>query len=166
VRSWCGACAKGRERLEHVDQVSTRRTWSKEEEALSPRRESKVEPGSITSLPSDHDAELAVTQAETMDEPPTLGLLRSDDLWFNDGNIVLRAENTVYRVHIGMLAGNSSVFRTMLALPQPAGNDAETYDGCPLVLMPDSAYDMDQFLKALCLQCVLCASEAPTCLCS
>jgi hypothetical protein len=57
----CGARAKGRQSLGRVDQVSTWRTWSKEEEALSPRRESKVEPGSIPSLPSDHDADSAGT---------------------------------------------------------------------------------------------------------
>ncbi|KAF7289706.1 BTB domain-containing protein [Mycena indigotica] len=45
------------------------------------------------------------------------------------------------------MAAHSPIFRDMLALPAPA--DAETFDGCPLVLLPDTAEDMTNFLKAL-----------------
>jgi hypothetical protein len=125
--------------------------------------ESNVEPGSIPSLHSDHDAELADTQTSTMAEFSLCTVKRSEKVWFEDGNIVLQAEDTVFRVHKGFLASNSSVFHTMLALPQPVDLGDETYGGCSLVQMPESSYDLGEFLQALCLQCViraLCTRDA------
>ncbi|KAF7289709.1 BTB domain-containing protein [Mycena indigotica] len=73
--------------------------------------------------------------------------IRADGLWFTDCGLVLRAENTVFRVSRDFMVAHSPIFRDMLALPTPA--DAETFEGCPLVGVPDSAYDMTNFLKAL-----------------
>jgi hypothetical protein len=104
-------------------------------------------------LPSDHHVDLA-----EMDDPSPGVLERAEELWFKDGNIVLRAEDTVFRLYKGILAANSSVFHTMLDLPQSAVNHEEMYEDCPLVHMPDSAYETREFLKAMCLKFVTLVS--------
>ena len=72
-------------------------------------------------------------------------------VWFSDGNIVLRAEQTLFRVYAGILSQASPIFRDMLSIgeSQPKGS-AETYEGCPLVVMAgDNATDMRTFLRVL-----------------
>ncbi|KAJ7239963.1 hypothetical protein B0H12DRAFT_1056471, partial [Mycena haematopus] len=70
-----------------------------------------------------------------------------DTLWFRDGTLVLRAETSLFRVFPEILAAKSPVFQDMLAFPQPL--DGESYDGCPLVVLPDCAADMTHFLSAI-----------------
>ncbi|KAJ7604133.1 hypothetical protein FB45DRAFT_851340 [Roridomyces roridus] len=72
---------------------------------------------------------------------------RAPELWFEDGNIVIQAENSQFRVHRGILAACSPVFQDMLSFPQPP--DSDLVDGCPIVRLPDSAEEVDVFLKAL-----------------
>lgn len=73
---------------------------------------------------------------------------RVEDLWFEDGNLILQAENSLFRIYSGFLAARSSVFRDMLAFPPPAeGNPM--MDGCHIVTVYDSAKDMTVFLKAI-----------------
>ncbi|KAJ6509165.1 hypothetical protein C8R47DRAFT_1191489 [Mycena vitilis] len=64
---------------------------------------------------------------------------RVQELWFEDGNIVIQAENSQYRVFRGMLAARSPVFQDMLSLPQPP--ETELVDGCPFVRLPDRALE-------------------------
>jgi hypothetical protein len=80
------------------------------------------------------------------------GILRHPDLWFSDGSVVLRAEGTLFRVHISQLVRRSLFFRDLLSLPQPAKDAVgldNTFDGCPLLLLHDSAEDLSNLLKAL-----------------
>jgi hypothetical protein len=73
---------------------------------------------------------------------------RVQDLWFEDGNLILQAENSLFRIYSGLLAARSSVFRDMLAFPPPAeGNPM--MEGCHIVSVYDSAKDMTVFLKAI-----------------
>ena len=73
---------------------------------------------------------------------------RVEELWFDDGNIVLQAGTRQFRVFRGILASRSPIFRDMLAVgAQPP--DADLIDGCPLVVLPDGAREMTSFLKAL-----------------
>ncbi|KAJ7020165.1 hypothetical protein C8F04DRAFT_1128121 [Mycena alexandri] len=86
---------------------------------------------------------------------------RVHDLWFEDDNLILRAENALFRVSKGILAARSSVFRDMLSFPHPQSrnsqmndgdNEAEdehTYEGCPVVRLHDSVADVTAFLKAI-----------------
>jgi hypothetical protein len=66
--------------------------------------------------------------------------VRSRDLWFADGTVVLR-------VYGGMLASKSSIFADMFQIPQPGG--AETAEGCPVVDLHDPAYQLSHFLRTL-----------------
>ena len=72
---------------------------------------------------------------------------RDEELWFEDGNIVIIAARIkAFRVYKGLLAQVSVVFRDMLEL-DPAPN--ETLYGCPLVHVPDSPVEMSPFLRAV-----------------
>ncbi|THH02367.1 hypothetical protein EW026_g487 [Hermanssonia centrifuga] len=91
-----------------------------------------------------------------MTQPPVtteLLYVQDPDLWFNDGSVVLEAEKTVFKVYGGILSQHSGspVFGDMFSFPQPDEHDkdAETYDGRPLIHIPDSAHDLHHFLKAL-----------------
>ncbi|KAI5121414.1 hypothetical protein M0805_003186 [Coniferiporia weirii] len=68
--------------------------------------------------------------------------------WFDDGNLILQADDNVrFKVHRGVLARQSEVFKDMLALPQPqdsgAGTELET------VRMFDLPVELSILLKAI-----------------
>ncbi|KAJ6567043.1 hypothetical protein B0H19DRAFT_717201 [Mycena capillaripes] len=69
------------------------------------------------------------------------------ELWFEDGNIVIEAGKSQYRVYQAFLAARSSVFQDMFAFPQPP--DSELFEGCPLVRLPDPDVEVTPFLKAI-----------------
>jgi hypothetical protein len=73
-------------------------------------------------------------------------------LYFFDGNIALCAPRSpgnymVFRVHQSILSKVSPVFEDMFSLP--GGETPETYDGVPLVCMPDDANGFENLLKIL-----------------
>ncbi|KAF7353916.1 BTB domain-containing protein [Mycena venus] len=72
---------------------------------------------------------------------------RVQNLWFDDGNIVIQAGNALYRVYRGALASRSSVFQDMISFPQPP--EAELVEGCPFVELPDPEVDVTPFLRAI-----------------
>ncbi|KAJ7689829.1 hypothetical protein B0H17DRAFT_1011892 [Mycena rosella] len=69
------------------------------------------------------------------------------ELWFEDGNIILQAGNSQFRVYRGILAARSPIFQDMLSFPQPA--ESELLEGCPLVHLPDDETKVTHFLKAV-----------------
>jgi hypothetical protein len=73
---------------------------------------------------------------------------RADNLWFDDGSVVLQVEMTQFRVHRSVLSTNSDIFRDMFSVPQPA-EEGEVIDGCPVVHLPDSADDWTFVLQGL-----------------
>jgi hypothetical protein len=75
------------------------------------------------------------------------GLMRANGLWFEDCGLIIQAEKTLFRVSRDYLAAQSPIFRDMFLLPPP--KDADMMDGCPFVLLPDSAEDVTIFLKAM-----------------
>jgi hypothetical protein len=72
---------------------------------------------------------------------------RSETLWFEDGNLILEADATQFRVYHGVLVKQSSVFRDMLSIPQPSEQDL--VEGVPLVRLHDSSEEVTHFLSAL-----------------
>ncbi|KAF7969809.1 hypothetical protein HWV62_25926 [Athelia sp. TMB] len=71
------------------------------------------------------------------------------DLWYEDGSVVLQAENTQFKVYRGILAESSSVFNDMFSFPQPLLPDIEHIEGCPVVHLSDSAQEVEYILRAL-----------------
>ena len=69
------------------------------------------------------------------------------DVWLEDGNVVLVAEGTAFKVHQSVLSRNSEVFRDMFTVPQPS--DAETFAGAPVVHLQDSKSMLKYVLAAL-----------------
>ncbi|KAJ7771384.1 hypothetical protein DFH07DRAFT_734629 [Mycena maculata] len=76
-------------------------------------------------------------------------LRRVDDLWFPRDTIVIRAEDTIFQVSSSILAARSTVFRDMVAFPQPPSEDTEIMDGSPVVRLQDAAADVEVFLRAI-----------------
>ncbi|GJJ10916.1 hypothetical protein Clacol_005144 [Clathrus columnatus] len=70
---------------------------------------------------SNEDINLASPLTSSFQDQFVSTARRHHDLWFDDGSIVLRANNptTLFRVHRAMLARHSEVFRNMFAIPQP-----------------------------------------------
>ncbi|KAH8103356.1 hypothetical protein BXZ70DRAFT_1062729 [Cristinia sonorae] len=72
---------------------------------------------------------------------------KCEQLWFEDGNIIIVAENLGFRVYCGLLASISSVFMDLFSLSQPEGH--ELVEGCPVVRVTDSEADMKPFLTVI-----------------
>ncbi|GBE89301.1 hypothetical protein SCP_1503090 [Sparassis crispa] len=69
------------------------------------------------------------------------------EFWFADGNIVLIAGDTAFRVHQGVLARHSDIFRDLFIVPQPVEQDM--LFNCPLVRLSDSPSDLRYLLRLL-----------------
>ncbi|KAL5524456.1 hypothetical protein ACEPAF_9596 [Sanghuangporus sanghuang] len=68
--------------------------------------------------------------------------------WFDDGNLILQADgNVCFKVHRGVLARQSEIFRDMLALPQPVASG----EGAPMetVRMYDLSVELSNLLMAI-----------------
>ncbi|KAH6907598.1 hypothetical protein BKA70DRAFT_1283490 [Coprinopsis sp. MPI-PUGE-AT-0042] len=77
-------------------------------------------------------------------------ITRSADFWFEDGNLVLQAEGTQFKIHKGLLARHSVVLRDMLSLPQPPQHAMDdVVEGCPVVCLSDKARHWSAVLGAL-----------------
>jgi hypothetical protein len=74
---------------------------------------------------------------------------RSQDVWYDDGNLVVRAENTLFRVYGGLIAAQSTVFADMLKMPAEPDGAQETVEGCPVVRVHDPAEDICRLLRAI-----------------
>ncbi|KAF7792600.1 hypothetical protein EIP86_003696 [Pleurotus ostreatoroseus] len=77
------------------------------------------------------------------------------DPWFEDGNFVLvtipqdiEEASIAFKVHRGVLARHSEVFRSMFEVPQSVTGD-EILDGCPVVAMPDVPSELSVLIKAI-----------------
>ncbi|KIJ27977.1 hypothetical protein M422DRAFT_235800 [Sphaerobolus stellatus SS14] len=74
---------------------------------------------------------------------------RHPELYLSDGSVVLLAGNTLFRVYLQWLARKSEVFANLSSFEKVQPNDADTYDGCPLVRVSDAPKDVEYFLTGL-----------------
>ncbi|KAI0632740.1 hypothetical protein C8Q77DRAFT_1218231 [Trametes polyzona] len=86
---------------------------------------------------------------------------KDEELWFEDGTLILVARDVKFRIYRGPLIAHSPVFKDMLSLPQPTGTVAvggnekvatirDEEDGsCPVIPLPDSPEDLRHFLRVL-----------------
>lgn len=92
---------------------------------------------------SEMETRSASGEAVVLPEP----VEQSKEFWLEDGNIILQAGNVQFRVHRSILAKRSPIFADLFQIPQP---DSEpTVDGCPVVILHDSAKDIEYMLLAL-----------------
>ncbi|KAI0720087.1 hypothetical protein C8T65DRAFT_693031 [Cerioporus squamosus] len=72
--------------------------------------------------------------------------------WSEDGNVVVVAQQTAFRVRRGVLrvSRHSETFSGLFALPRPIdGTSEEMIDGCPANRVTDSSHDFKHLLHAL-----------------
>ncbi len=88
-------------------------------------------------------------ETETQTDDPASCLRPHDELWFDDGSVVLATDVHLYRVHKSMLAKHSTVLSDMFEIPSGNAN-TECWDGVPIVKMAgDSDEEVFILLKAL-----------------
>ncbi|KAH9486219.1 hypothetical protein JR316_0000283 [Psilocybe cubensis] len=76
------------------------------------------------------------TEHDSSSNASTPEISKNTRFWFEDGNIALQAEDTQFRVHRGVMARHSVVFRDMLLIAHP---ETGSVDGCPVVSLADDA---------------------------
>lgn len=81
--------------------------------------------------------------------PAKRTIRRHETLWFEDGNLTVLAGDVHFRLHRGVLATHSEVFRDMFMLPPVISGGIETKEGCPVVHLVDRASDLALFFEAL-----------------
>lgn len=105
-----------------------------------------------TSIETSIETEMGSSPLQCFMPSPTgtRDICRSNEMYFEDGNIVLLAENTAFRVYQGLLAKHSPVFMDMVQVGcSVEDSEKEKYDGCPVVRLSDGADEALQFLKTL-----------------
>lgn len=87
--------------------------------------------------------------AATMSESDVVPPDKRGDVWFDDGNIVLIANDddgaVAFKIHRGMLARHSEVFSSMFEVAEPT----EDIEQCPVVHMYDAPLELSCLIKAL-----------------
>jgi hypothetical protein len=97
-----------------------------------------------TNLPRTVQNSITVGSAEGSSQPHNCV---HGEPYFDDGNIILQAGSTHFKVYRGILSAHSEVFRAMFTIPQPANEIIS--DGCSIVRLSDSAKDWHHVLHAL-----------------
>ncbi|TRM56275.1 hypothetical protein BD626DRAFT_520041, partial [Schizophyllum amplum] len=69
------------------------------------------------------------------------------NLWFEDGDIIIAAQSRRFRVHKAFMSLHAAVIKDMLSFPQPA--EQESTEGVPIVTFPDDERDMEYFVRAV-----------------
>lgn len=108
---------------------------------------STVTPGSKRPC-TDVSTRLDETTSVPRTSPQYLHVQKDDDLWFDDGNIVLIAEGTGFRVHGSFLARRASIFADMLAFSQP-DMSVDVFEDAPAIVLMDDPNHLATFLRAI-----------------
>ena len=69
------------------------------------------------------------------------------EFWFDDGSIVLVAQDTGFRIYRSLLALQSTVFADMLVASTSSAD--ELLEGCPVIPLVDSPHDLAHLLRVL-----------------
>ncbi|KAI5896346.1 uncharacterized protein SCHCODRAFT_02745347 [Schizophyllum commune H4-8] len=96
--------------------------------------------------PPDLDSRPA-KRARTEDESEPV--VCCEELWYDDGNLVLQAERTQFRVHRSILCKQSIVFRDMKEASCTSAAGSANVDGCPVVELQDSAEAIRYMLRCM-----------------
>lgn len=77
------------------------------------------------------------------------GVKKHLPLWFDDGNVILIAEDIGFCVYRGVLARQSEVFRDTFQMPQPTAVEGAEMDIPVVHLDDDSAEEVAIMLRVL-----------------
>ena len=77
------------------------------------------------------------------------GRVTAPDLWYEDGDVVLVADNTQYKVWANLLARHSTRFKTMFLETLTAYESSELYLGCPLYTLPHRSDEVTLMLRRM-----------------
>ncbi|OCH85370.1 hypothetical protein OBBRIDRAFT_859454 [Obba rivulosa] len=98
----------------------------------------------------ERDAERARAESDAQDGSSATGateLVRDEEFWYDDGSVVLQTGDHGFRVHKAVLSKAAPFFEGLFSVPQPSGQDK--VDGCDVVQMQDSCYDIRQLLRLI-----------------
>ncbi|KAM5539606.1 hypothetical protein V8D89_006715 [Ganoderma adspersum] len=74
-------------------------------------------------------------------------LEQHEEFWFADGNLVLVARDTAFRIYRGLLTVQLQIFEDMFA--SASSNAQESLDDCPVVHLSDTPEDLAHLLHVL-----------------
>ncbi|RPD58576.1 hypothetical protein L226DRAFT_466520 [Lentinus tigrinus ALCF2SS1-7] len=77
----------------------------------------------------------------------TIVMERDEEFWLDDGNVVLVAQSTGFRVYKGLLAAQSPIFHDMFSATSLRAD--ERYDGVPVIRLFDSPVDLRHLFRVL-----------------
>ncbi|KAF7299328.1 BTB domain-containing protein [Mycena indigotica] len=84
---------------------------------------------------------------EDEDDHPLI-IHRSNDYWFEDGNVILQVQQTQFRLSKSILSMHSPIFRDMFSLSLP--ENEPLCEGCPVVVLPgDASEDWEHLLGVI-----------------
>lgn len=82
------------------------------------------------------------------DKPPLLEC--HERLYYDDGNVIIIACSTLFRVHQSILTSNSSVIKALIATVGDIEIDGELGKAtCPKIVLEDSKEDVERLLESL-----------------
>lgn len=110
---------------------------SENHEAGTPPSEDTTPAPPTASSPSPQEQEV-VASVQIQQHP---------DMSFEDGNIVIIAANTAFKVHRSVMSRKSALFKDLLSLPQP--DTEEKFEGLPVVRLLDPPEDITMLLDAI-----------------
>ncbi|KAH9844282.1 uncharacterized protein C8Q71DRAFT_819801 [Rhodofomes roseus] len=90
---------------------------------------------------------------------PSLEPCRRGEPWFDDGNIILQAGDTMFKVHMGVLAKHSLVFKDLSTIPQPV--DAQNHGDTPIAELHDHPKELARLLDAFYCGPIFLRNEMP-----
>ena len=67
------------------------------------------------------------------------------DLWYEDGNVILQAESTGFRLFKSVLARESSVMKEVIESHQ----GVQLFENCPVISLNDTAEDLTVLLECI-----------------
>ncbi|KAA1468955.1 hypothetical protein DENSPDRAFT_834459 [Dentipellis sp. KUC8613] len=82
------------------------------------------------------------------DNPSKDSFTRDEDLWMEDGNLIIVCESVGFRIHRGILARHSKVFRDTFAIGGQYP-DQEMYENAAVLRLPDSEDEFKELLRSI-----------------
>lgn len=84
---------------------------------------------------------------EPADTPP---LTCHGSLWYDDGNLLVVADYTLFRVHQGVLSSHSPVLKASITMAEPSEDAPKnTKEGCLKITLDDAKEDVQHLIESL-----------------